>query len=79
MYRDALTAVEQSTSLRVGTTCAATEENLSNLRMWARECERTHGARYGESTGPGERIFFGFDDETKLDWVVFVEVPDVPA
>jgi hypothetical protein len=79
MYKDALTAVEQSTSLRVGTTCAATEDNIDNLRMWARECKRTHGARYGESTGLGELVFRGFDSDTKLDWIVFVEVSDVPA
>lgn len=79
MYRDALTAVEQSTCLRVGTTCAATEENISNLRMWARECKRRQGEPYGEREVDNELEFYGFDDETKLDWVVFVEVPDVPA
>lgn len=73
MYRDALTAVEQSTSLRVGTTCAATDENISNLRMWARECKRRRGNSYGEREVGGELEFRGFDDDVKLDWVVFVE------
>lgn len=77
MYQDALTAVEQSTSSRVGTTCAATKENISNLRMWARECKRRAGAPYGEREVDNQLEFRGFDDDTKLDWVVFVEAPHV--
>ena len=75
MFRDALSAVEQSTSLRVATSCEATDDNLANLRLWSADCDRQSpwGRRYGETATPDGRMFRGFDDDTGLDWCVFAD------
>lgn len=72
MFRDALTAVEQSTSLRVATSCEATEVNLYWLRVWADDSRRQFGARYGVR----DAGFYGasvlVDGSAGADWCVRV-------
>jgi hypothetical protein len=55
--------------------CANTEDNLSDLRMWAAESRRTGGNAYGETATAEGRKFEGYEQLENgdvLNWTVVV-------
>jgi len=87
MYRDAMTAVEQSSNNDSRMVwCEATEDSVYWLRKWANDAARTDGTDYGETHYHDRWEFRGWDydhEGNECDWCVAVEpaveVPDVPA
>lgn len=74
-YREASTAVDASAGNDGATIyCEATDDNLTNLRQWAAECDRRRprGRRYGETAASYGRVFRGFDDDVGEDWCVVI-------
>lgn len=77
MYKDALTAVEQSMGNDGKVTyCEATDDNLANLRTWVEHSRRTSLLRrYGETATAEGREFLGWDwdhEGRERDWCVVI-------
>lgn len=80
MYKDALTAVEQSSGNDSRLVwCEATEENLYWLRKWSNQSVLWGFEWCGETHHHDRWEFRGWDydhDGSQIDWCVAVEPPE---
>lgn len=79
MYKDALTATEQSCGNDGRLEwCEATEENIANLRKWSNDAACRGFSYCGETHHHDRWVFVGWDydhDGNMCEWCVAVEPP----